>query len=143
MSRPTLTEPGTGHGVPPGPVRAFSVLNGLVLLGVLLQGFSAGDLMSHLGAVWAEIHQVAAYVVLAIALAAAVLAAVTLRHHRRVLAAWSGVLFLLVLLQTALGQAITDGDQRVLLAAHVPLALLIMALGAYLSIAAAKLRRCT
>jgi len=43
------TQPAITHHASPGAVRAFSMLNGLVLLGILLQGVWAGGLVSDLG----------------------------------------------------------------------------------------------
>ena len=65
---------------------------------------------------------------------------VTLRRHRAI-AAWSAGLFVLVAIQAELGHEIGDGAARSLIAVHVPVALLIMGLGVYLSIAAARARQ--
>lgn len=139
--RDTTNERRAPNHVGPGSVRAFSILNGLVLLGVLLQGLSAGGLLGGSGGTDAlRAHQVTAYVVVIIALASAILATIRLRTDHPSIAVWSGVLLVLMIVQTALGQAVSDGDQPALLAAHVPLALLVMAIGAYLSAAAARLR---
>lgn len=130
----------TVHHVPAGTVRAFSILIGLVLLGVLLQGLWAGEFMGGVGgADWRQMHQITGYVTVILSLVAAVLAMTALR--RSGVATWSVALFVLLLVQAGLGQAISDADQRVLIAAHVPVALLIMALGVYLSVAGANLRR--
>jgi hypothetical protein len=119
-------------------LRAFSVLNGLVLLGVVLQGLWAGGFIGHLaGTFWLQLHRITAYTVVILALAAAILAVVTLRRHRAI-AAWSAGLFTLVAIQAELGHEISHDGERSLIAVHVPVALLIMGLGVYLSIAAAR-----
>src|SRR6266545_4191777 len=83
-------------------LRAFSILNGLMLLGVVLQGLWAGGFIGHLdGAFWLQLHRLTAYVVVILALAAAILAVVTLRRHRAI-AAWSAGLFVLVAIQAEL-----------------------------------------
>ncbi|MGH3492272.1 MAG: hypothetical protein ACRDRL_19470 [Sciscionella sp.] len=123
-------------------LRAFSILNGLVLLGVLLQALWAGAFMGHLGgADWVTVHQITAYVVVILALVTALVAVSALRRSSAAIAGWSVGLLVLLIIQTGLGQAISDGHQRILTVAHVPVALLIMALGVYLSVAGAKLRR--
>jgi hypothetical protein len=124
-----------------GTARAFSILNGLVLLGVLLQGLSAGGFLGRLGGVeWLRLHQITAAVVVILALAATLVAVITQRRHRA-LAGWSAGLFGLLVIQTALGEAASEGGERALVAVHVPLAMLIMGLGVYLSIAGARARR--
>lgn len=64
-----------------GAIRAFSILNGFVLLGVLLQGVSAGGLIDHLGAGWLRVHQLSAFTALFLALVAAVIAIAALRRY--------------------------------------------------------------
>jgi hypothetical protein len=124
-----------------GALRAFSILNGLVLLGVVLQGLWAGGFIGHLaGTFWLQLHRITAYVVVILALAAAILAVVTQRRHRAI-AAWSVGLFVLVAVEAELGHTIGEGGERSLVAVHVPVAMLIMGLGVYLSIAAARARR--
>lgn len=124
-----------------GASRAFSILNGLVLLGVLLQGLWAGGFIGRLGgAGWLQLHEVTAIVVVILALAAAVVAVVT-RRHDRALTGWSAGLFALLVIQTGLGEAISEGGARTLVAVHIPLAMLIMGVGVYLSIAGARSRR--
>ncbi|WP_236793718.1 hypothetical protein [Amycolatopsis sp. GM8] len=113
----------------------FTVLNGLVLLGVLFQGVSAGLFMGRLGTAWVHVHQITAVAMALVALAAAILAIVTLRR-RPVLVAQSVGLFVLLVVETGLGEA--AGDRHSLVAAHVPVAILITALSAYLTVAAAR-----
>jgi heme A synthase len=114
--------------------RVFAILNGLVLFGVLCQGLSAGLFMGHLDAAgWLRVHQVTAIATMVVALATAVLAF----RRRGVVVPTVGMLVLLVV-QTGLGQAVTDDHRRVLVALHVPIALLLTALSACLFVAAAR-----
>ncbi|MBO0769964.1 MAG: hypothetical protein J2P35_00745 [Actinobacteria bacterium] len=135
------TEPVTGQRSSAGAGRAFSILNGLVLLGVLLQGLWAGEFIGRAaGPDWLRLHQITAVAVVILALAAAILALATQRRHRGLVAGSAG-LFVLLVIQTGIGQAISDGGEQALVAVHIPLAMLIMGLGVYLSIAAARSRR--
>ncbi|MBO0771488.1 MAG: hypothetical protein J2P35_08520 [Actinobacteria bacterium] len=61
-------------------------------------------------------------------------------RHRAVTAA-SAVLFVLVGVEAELGHEIADGGAGALVAVHVPNALLIMGLAAYLATTAARARR--
>ncbi len=116
--------------------RDRTILNGLVLFGVLFQGLSAGLFMAHLDAPgWLRVHQVTAIATIVLALVAVILAI-----RRRALVGPTIGLFVLLVLQTGLGQAIADDHERALLAAHVPIAVLVTALSAYLFVAAARVR---
>jgi heme A synthase len=122
-----------------GALRVFSILNGLILLGVLVQGMTGGAFLGGAtGVNWAQLHQVNAGVVETLALVAAILAIATQRR-RRGIAVWSPVLFALLILQHGLGAGISGGN-RVLVAVHVPVALLVVGVGVYLSVAAARAR---
>lgn len=124
-----------------GAVRAFSIINGLVVLGVLLQAVWAGGFIGETGgADWRSMHQITAYIVVLLSLVVAILAGAALRRHRGLLVG-SVVMFVLLVIQTALGDASGGESPRILVAAHIPLAMLIMALGVYLSIAGARARR--
>ncbi len=116
--------------------RDRTILNGLVLFGVLFQGLSAGLFMAHLDAPgWLRVHQVTAIATIVLALVAVILAI-----RRRALVGPTIGLFVLLVVQTGLGQAIADDHERALLAAHVPIAVLVTALSAYLFVAAARVR---
>jgi len=116
--------------------RDRTILNGLVLFGVLFQGLSAGLFMAHLDAPgWLRVHQVTAIATIVLALVAVILAI----RHRALVGPTIG-LFVLLVVQTGLGQAIADDHERALLAAHVPIAVLVTALSAYLFVAAARVR---
>jgi heme A synthase len=141
MSTSTTPEPIAGVQASPGTVRIFSILNGLTLLGVLLQAVWAGEFIGRHGRQdWVTVHEIGAFVVVVLALATAVVA-VALRRASS--AATLGALGLLVLIvvQTGLGEAITKGDANELITAHVPIAVIIFGLGVYLSSVGARLRR--
>jgi hypothetical protein len=54
----TTSELVTNRRTSAGPVRGFGILNGLVLLGVLLQGVWAGEFMGQMGGPdWVGLHQ--------------------------------------------------------------------------------------
>lgn len=116
--------------------RAFAIMNGVVFLGVLVQGLSGGSLLGHLGPAWARVHQITAVVVIAAAVACAVLALVGLRGNGRGLLVRSVVLLGLIIVQTALGESLHA--HHALLAVHVPVAMLIMALSALLAVRAGE-----
>lgn len=124
-----------------GAIRIFSILNGLTLLGVLLQAVWAGEFIDRAGqSAWITVHEIGAFVVVVLALATA-LAAVTLRRAHSVLTLGALGLLALIVVQTGLGEAITRAGARELIVAHVPLAVLIFGLGVYLSSMGARLRR--
>ncbi|MGH3599746.1 MAG: hypothetical protein ACRDQH_05610, partial [Pseudonocardiaceae bacterium] len=52
-------------------------------------------------------------------------------------------LFVLIVIQTGLGEAISEGGSDGLVVVHVPLAVLIFGLGVYLSSLGARVRRST
>jgi heme A synthase len=87
----------------------------------------------------AESGQITAFVVAILSLAEAALAVATLRGRRPAVAGWAVGLFVLLVIQTALGEIMSSGN-GVLVTAHVPVALLIMGVGAYLSVAGFRLR---
>ena len=125
----------------PGTVRIFSILNGLTLLGVLLQAVWAGEFIGRPGRHnWVTVHEIGAFVVVVLALATAA-AAVALRRTSSAVTLGALGLFVLIVVQTGLGEAITKGDANELIAAHVPIAVLIFGLGIYLSGVGARLRR--
>lgn len=124
-----------------GAVRMFSILNGLTLLGVLLQAVWAGEFIDRAGQEgWITVHEIGAFVVVVLALASA-LATVTLRRAHSALTLGALGLFLLIVVQTGLGEAITRAGATGLIVAHVPIAILIFGLGVYLSGVGARLRR--
>jgi uncharacterized membrane protein YhaH (DUF805 family) len=119
----------------------FSILNGLTLLGVLLQAVWAGEFIDRAGhEAWITVHEIGAFVVVALALATA-LATVTLRRTHSTLTLGALALFVLIVVQTGLGETITRAGATTLIVAHVPIAILIFGLGVYLSGVGARLRR--
>jgi heme A synthase len=120
----------------------FSILNGLTLLGVLLQAVWAGEFIDRTGrAGWIKVHEIGAFVVVVLALASAVVAAGTLRRSSSALALGALGLLGLIVAQTVLGEVITRGGAEGLIVVHVPIAMLIFGLAVYLSSVGARLRR--
>ncbi len=141
MSTSTTPEPIAGVQASPGTIRAFSILNGLTLLGVLLQAVWAGEFIDRHGRHnWLAVHEIGAFVVVVLALATA-LAAVALRRASSAVTFGALGLLVLIVVQTGLGEAITKSDANELIAAHIPIAVLIFGLGVYLSGVGARLRR--
>ncbi|MGH3434881.1 MAG: hypothetical protein ACRDRN_00270 [Sciscionella sp.] len=141
------TEPGSeraagiGHAAPERMVAAFAILAWLTVLGVVLQAVWAGEFLGKAGSGFVQFHQITAYVLVVLSLAAAILAGAQLRHTRPALM-WPGIgLFVLMIIQTGLGQAASQDGPHALIAAHIPVAMLIMGLSVYLAIASAWLRR--
>lgn len=111
-------------------------LAGLVLAGVLVQGVSAGLFLGHVDAAgWLRVHQVTAIATMVVAVAAVVVAI----RARTGVASTVGMLVLLVV-ETGLGQAIIENHARALVAVHVPVAVLLVAVSAYLVTAAPRTR---
>ncbi|MFY9807150.1 MAG: hypothetical protein WCC65_07220 [Pseudonocardiaceae bacterium] len=134
----TSTRPGPPS---PGAVRIFSILNGLTLLGVLLQAVWAGEFIDRHGRHdWVTVHEIGAFVVVVLALATAV-TAIALRRASSALTYGALGLLVLIVVQTGLGEAITKGNANELITAHIPIAVLIFGLGVYLSGVGARLRR--
>jgi heme A synthase len=124
-----------------GAIRMFSLLNGLTLLGVLLQAVWAGEFVDRAGrGAWITVHEIGAFVVVVLALATA-LAAVRLRRAHSALTLGALGLLVLIVVQTGMGEAITRASADGLIVAHVPIAVLIFGLGVYLSSLGARLRR--
>lgn len=126
----------------PGAVRAFSVVNGLTLLGVLLQAVWAGAFIDRpVGRdIWITVHEIGGFVVVVLALVT-VLATIALRRAGSALTIGALSQLVLIAVQTGLGEAITKAGSDALITVHVPLAVLIFGLGIYLSSAGARLRR--
>lgn len=124
-----------------GAVRLFSILNGLTLLGVLLQAVWAGEFIDQPGrGAWNTVHEMSGFVVVVLALATA-LAALRLRRAHSALAPGAVGLLVLIIVQTGLGEAISKAGADGLIVAHVTIAMLIFGLGVYLSGVGARLRR--
>ncbi|MGB8962215.1 MAG: hypothetical protein WCC38_09705 [Pseudonocardiaceae bacterium] len=116
-------------------------MNGLTLLGVLLQAVWAGEFIDRHGRHdWVTVHEIGAFVVVVLALATAV-TAIALRRASSALTYGALGLLVLIVVQTGLGEAITKGNANELITAHIPIAVLIFGLGVYLSGVGARLRR--
>jgi hypothetical protein len=128
----------------PGAVRFFSIVNGLTLLGILLQAVWAGAFIDRPGAnTWITVHEIGGFAVVVLALITAALAMTATRRAGSALTVATLSQLVLVVVQTGLGEAITKSGSDGLIIIHVPLAMLIFGLGIYLSSAGARLRRAT
>jgi hypothetical protein len=137
-SRPAAPDPATPDAAPARPHPAFSALVGLTTLGVLLQGLWAGLFLGGTDhpSTWVDVHNVGAMVTVALALLATVAALVWMRHNRPAVIG-TALLFVLLVIEMGLGQAVDD-DSRGPVIVHVPLALLIMGLAVYLPVLARR-----
>jgi hypothetical protein len=120
----------------------FASLVGLVGLAVLLQGLWAGIFLEHDGerdaaGKWIDVHAADGEVAIALALAATVVAFVAMRSRRDL---WIGSLLLVVTLviEAYLGGLIRDDSKDALTAVHIPLAMALMGLVAWLTVRAAS-----
>lgn len=115
----------------------FGAVIGLASLGVLLQGVWAGLFFGDPGNhdLWVRVHQIGGMVTGALALVAAIVALAQLRHRRDIVVG-AIVFFVLVVAEIGLGEAV--GDQRGLVAVHIPLAMALMALAVWLPLRAAR-----
>jgi heme A synthase len=122
----------------------FTGLAWLIAVGVVLQGLWAGEMFNRAaGHGWLTVHQITAYVLVILSLLAAIVAATNLRRSRPGLV-WPSVgLFVLMLIQTGLGQAMTDGDAQSVIAAHIPVAVLLMGVAVYVALASSRPARLT
>jgi heme A synthase len=126
----------------PAAVKTFSMVNGLTLLGVLLQGVWAGLFIDRAEREpWVTVHEIGGFVVVVLSLVTALVAITLLRRADPALTFGAVGLLLLLVIQTGLGEGISKAGSQELLVSHVPLAMLIFGLGVYLSVAGARLRR--
>jgi len=139
----TRTDTGTGVAVATSGRNAlFASLIGLVGVVVLLQGLWAGIFLEHDGKrqaadIWIRVHANGGTAAVVLALAATVVAFVTRRARKDL---WIGgiVLFVLLVLEGWIGGLIHNNGKATLTAVHVPLAMALMGLVAWLSARAAK-----
>lgn len=117
----------------------FTGLAWVIAVGIVLQGLWAGEMLNRsAGEGWQTVHQITAYILVILSLIAAVIAAVSLRRTRPGLV-WPSVgLFVLMIIQTGLGQAMSDGGAHAVIAAHVPVAVLLMGVSVYVALAASR-----
>ena len=137
-SAPTAT-PSTAA---PRGLRIFNALIGVTTLGIFVQAVTAGEFVSqeHRDG-WITAHNIAASATIVVALVTAVVGLALVRATDRVLAWSSLVLFVLLVLQTALGHLITDAEADGWIGVHVPLAFVIVALAVWLAVRGAQVRR--
>lgn len=127
----------------PAPVStAWSILVGLASLAILLQGVWAGIFLEHDGqrdaaSTWIDVHSWGGNAATLFALAATVVAVITMRRRRDL---WIGSLVLLALLvlETVLGGQIRDAHRDTLTAVHVPLAMILMGVAVWLPLRARR-----
>jgi hypothetical protein len=122
----------------------FTALAALTALAILLQAVLAGQFVDRTGrGGWINAHAINADVVLALALLTAAYSMATMRRSARELAIGSAVLAVLVIIQLAIGHAITHQNDDGLLAIHVPLAMAIFGLSVWLNVRPARQRQQT
>jgi heme A synthase len=132
----TTRQPTTDRTRPrTAPYRVLSSLTGLA---VILQGLWAGIFLEHDGerdaaSRWIDVHARGADVAIVLALLATAAAFVRLRS-RRDLWLGSGVLTVLLVLESYIGGLIRDEGKDTLTAVHVPLAMTVLALAVWLPV---------
>lgn len=122
--------------------RVFSALVGVTTLGIFLQAITAGEFVSqeHRGG-WIDVHNIVANATLLVALATAIVGLVAVRRTEAAAAWASVVLFVLLVVQIAIGHLITEGKQDSWIGVHVPLAFVVFGITIWLSIRGALARR--
>ncbi len=120
----------------------FSALIGLCAVTVLLQGVWAGIFLEHDGkrddsSSWIDVHARGADVAIVLAIAATVWALVKLRS-RRDLWLGSGLLTVLLIVESYIGGLIRDQGKDTLTAVHVPLAMALIGLVVWLPLRARR-----
>ena len=113
---------------------AYTVLIALAAVAIVLQGLWAGLFLrpgNHSGTDWLDVHARGGEVALVLAAVATVVAFLRVRHRREL---WLGAAALtaLLVLEAYLGGLIKDDGKDSLTPVHVPLALAIMGLAAWL-----------
>lgn len=142
MTTSTTTSTATAERAAGAPARSplFSALIGLTALAVLLQGLWAGIFLEHDGErdsaqSWIDVHARGADVAILLAALATVVALWKLRQ-RKDLWIGSGVLTVVLVLESYIGGLIRDASKDTLTAVHVPLAMLLMGLVVWLPLRA-------
>ena len=126
----------------PNTLRGFSALVGVTALAIFAQAIVAGEFVSqdHRKG-WISAHDVAADIVVALALATMIFTIVALRKTSRALLVATIILLVATVLQTFIGHQITDNSQDWLIGIHVPLAFIVFGIAIWLPIKAVALRR--
>jgi hypothetical protein len=120
----------------------YASLVGLTGLAIVLQGLWAGIFLEHDGARdaaggWIDVHARGGDIAVVLAIAATVVAFVT-RRARRDLWIGSAILVVALILEAYIGGLIRDDGKDTLTAVHVPLAMVLLGLVAWLSARAAR-----
>jgi hypothetical protein len=130
------TERTAGHS------RLYSALIGMSALAILLQGVWAGIFLEHDGqreaaGTWIDVHARGAEVALVLSALATLVAFLKLRHRTEI---WigTGVLTLLIIVESFLGGRIRDDGQDTLTIVHVPLAMSLTGLAIWLPVRARR-----
>ena len=136
------TTPATSTTGKPRGSTLFAALVGLTGLAIVLQGLWAGIFLEHDGARdsagrWIDVHARGGDVAIMLALAATVVAFVTMRARRDLWVGGAGLVVALVL-EAYLGGLIRDDSRDTLTAVHVPLAMVILCLVGWLSARATR-----
>jgi hypothetical protein len=132
----------TSSPAPASGVRAFASLTGLTSLGILVEAVIAGQFIGKKHEhTLISTHGMIANVIILLSLITVILAWRLDRQTRGPLLVGSGVLFVLVVVQTILGHLISDGHHTALTVVHVPVALLVFGLTIWLSLQAAVISR--
>lgn len=119
----------------------MTVLVWTTTVAIFCQAVIAGQFVSQEGKdTWVNVHGVVADVSWVLTLVSAAYAFFALRSYFPVLVAWSGVLFVVTLIQTGIGHLITDMGMDWLIMVHVPLAFVVFGAAGYMSVWAVRVR---
>ena len=152
-TRPTV-DPVVVTAADTRPLKALTGAMHLTLLLLVVQALLAGIFVSDTysqskgGDSWVTAHGVVADAIWVVALLAAAYGAAKLRRRAPGLVALAGAYFVLALVETGIGHLISDqsllgisGNRNGLIALHIPLAVVIFALGGWVATRASRLAR--
>jgi hypothetical protein len=133
---------GSAEAAPPSQrIKVMTVLVWVTTAAIFCQAVIAGQFVSQEGKdTWVTVHGVVADLSWVLTLVSAGYAFFALRASFPVLVRWSGVLFVVTLIQTGIGHLITDKAMDWLIWVHVPLAFVVFAAAGYLSVWAFRVR---
>jgi uncharacterized membrane protein YhaH (DUF805 family) len=119
---------------------AYAVVMTLCAIAIVLQGLWAGLFLQHghdsaTGQSWLHVHARGGEVAIGLAAVAAIIAFFRM-FRRYALWFWTGVLVVLLAGEAYVGGQITEHEQHNLLPVHVPLAMAILTLAAWLTVVA-------